>query len=168
MTIVDVYRREAVAIEAGSGSDEAPWSHRFVRAERTPNHSCSIGGGCEATAAEYDSPIHSVFDTCPFPLFCSVFSRPPAAIHINSSSVKFLTSSYFPELLSWRPATRPTLSCACWRRPKIGSKGLSPSGHRLFHQLLDCNFMFRDTFPSSVLIDGHQGVGFSDQFIVEV
>lgn len=70
---MDVYRREAVAIEAGSGSDEAPWSHRFVRAERTPNHSCSIGGGCEATAAEYDSPIHSVFDTCPFPLFCSVF-----------------------------------------------------------------------------------------------
>jgi hypothetical protein len=53
-------------------------------------------------------------------------------------------------------------------KAKIDSKGLSTSGHRLLHQLLDYNFMLRDTFPSSVLIDGHDGFGFSDQFMVDV
>jgi hypothetical protein len=42
------------------------------------------------------------------------------------------------------------------------------SGHRLLHQLLDYDSMFRDTFPLSVLIDGHQGFGFPDQFMVKV
>lgn len=51
---------------------------------------------------------------------------------------------------------------------KIDSLDLSTSGHGLLHQLLDYNFMLRDTFPLSVLIDGHEGFGFSDQFVVDV
>ena len=45
---------------------------------------------------------------------------------------------------------------------KIDSLGLSTSGHRLLHELLDYDFMLRDTFPLSVLIDGHKRFGFSD------
>jgi hypothetical protein len=46
--------------------------------------------------------------------------------------------------------------------------GLITSDHRLLHQLLDYNSMLRDTFPPSILIDGHEGIGFSDEFMIEV
>jgi len=51
---------------------------------------------------------------------------------------------------------------------KVCSGGGNVSGHRLLQQLFDHNTMFRDTFLSPVLIDGHIGMGFSEQLFVEV
>jgi hypothetical protein len=50
----------------------------------------------------------------PFPLSYFVFSRPAAAILINSSVVTFLTASHFPGSLDRCVGDRAALSCACW------------------------------------------------------
>jgi hypothetical protein len=46
-----------------------------------------------------------------FYFFC--FFRPLVMVHIDSSSVKSLTLSFFPASLVWSPIIRAALSCAC-------------------------------------------------------
>ena len=103
---MDIYRREAVAIEAGSGSDEAPWSHRFCSCREDSQSFLQHRRRAQATAAEYDSLIHSVFDTVLstflFRFFQTTCGDPHQFLLGQVSNVK----PYFPELLSWRPATR--------------------------------------------------------------
>jgi hypothetical protein len=92
---------------------------------------------------------------------------------IQDDPHQFLISQVFDSVVLPRvvglEACHQTASLMCSSvMVKIHSLGLSTSGHRLLQQLLDYNFMLGYTFPLSILIDGHQGVGFSDQFLVEI